>query len=168
MDWHIVGEMIGSLCKQLGPGVYENCKETILSAIQSEMKYNPNTNTDDAETNIANGYNNFAGMPKMETDQNDISGAFKSEDAPGSSFEKMTVFDAAPRGVRSSKLETLLKCVMHVISALRNDFKPYISQDFLETVLATLQHHNRFVREVGFNLCSTLLEAGMFHREYFC
>lgn len=83
-----------------------------------------------------------------------------SSSFPLSSFDKITVFEASPKGVRSSKLETILKCLINVVNALGAQFKTYVDEEYVGTILNTLQHPNRFVREAGFLLCSVLLDSG--------
>ena len=38
-------------------------------------------------------------------------------------------------------------------------FAPYINEEMMELILRSLHHTNRFVRESGFQTCSTLIEA---------
>lgn len=109
----------------------------------------------------------------METDQDESNSVVPSipshenhggpSNFPSSSFDKITVFEASPKGVRSSKLETVLKCHINIVNAIGSQFQPFVDDDFVEAILNTLQHPNRFVREVGFLLCSVLLDSGNFN-----
>lgn len=163
----ISGDIIGALCKQLGPQVYENCKEIITNLIGAELR---------CVFNSGDEFNHMDSRDfKMETDQEETftkakstnsaviqhpHNNYSSHDSSLPSFERITVFEASPKGVRSSNLETVLKCLINIVNALGPQFACYVSQNFLEMVLNSLQHPNRFVREVGFSLCVALLDAG--------
>jgi len=159
---------MGALSKQLGPQVFESCRETIQDLITSELRFilsagdeHITLNRDIAVLNMETDSPASSPVLPDQGEQQLISSSYcPSSDIPVASFDKITVFEASPKGVRSSKLETLLKCLVSIVNAIGPQFKNYVDRNFVETILATLQHPNRFVREAGFSLSSALLDAG--------
>lgn len=147
----------------MGPSVYESCREVVRSIMASELRSSMNGEDDESLQGV-----------DMETDGDDtsievpaISTFTKQPNSfPPSSFDKITVFEASPKGVRSSKMETVLKCLISIVNAIGPQFKAFVDDEFVDAILNSLQHPNRFCRESGFLLCSVLLDSGMISNIY--
>ncbi|CAL8126350.1 unnamed protein product [Orchesella dallaii] len=169
----LAGDIMGALSKQLGPQVFESCRETIQDLITSELRCILSAGDEQITLNrdiaVLNMETDSPASSPVLPDQGElISNSYcPSSDIPVASFDKITVFEASPKGVRSSKLETLLKCLVSIVNAIGPQFKIYVDKTFIETILITLQHPNRFVREAGFSLSSVLLDAGCIDFELF-
>lgn len=157
-----IGDIIGALTKRLGPTVYENCREVIKTLMDMELKsvLSAGEDLDNSKHLMETDEDEQVPVPPIPTFGNHGN---SSSSFPPSSFDKITVFEASPKGVRSSKLETILKCLINVVNALGAQFKTYVDEEYVGTILNTLQHPNRFVREAGFLLCSVLLDSGKMH-----
>lgn len=57
-------------------------------------------------------------------------------------------------------LETSLKALQSMIEGCGTDFQPFVDEELLSLVFRTLTHTNRFVRETGFYVCSSLVCCG--------
>lgn len=57
-------------------------------------------------------------------------------------------------------LETSLKCLQAMIDGCGAFFQPFVDDDLLQLIFTTLTHTNRFVRETGFYVCSSLVGCG--------
>lgn len=47
-----------------------------------------------------------------------------------------------------------------MVDGCGENFKPYITNDFLELLFKTLSHTNRFVRETGYYVLGSLVSCG--------
>lgn len=64
-------------------------------------------------------------------------------------------------------LETSLKALQYMIEGCGSHFHSFMDEELIAIILKTLTHSNRFVRETGFYLCSSLFlsinsENGMY------
>nr|KAG5714484.1 hypothetical protein BaRGS_006930 [Batillaria attramentaria] len=57
-------------------------------------------------------------------------------------------------------LETYMKCLQSVIGGCGYAFNQFVDQELLDLIFSTLTHTNRFVRETGFYVCSSLVGCG--------
>lgn len=57
-------------------------------------------------------------------------------------------------------LETSMKALQSMIEGCGTNFQPFVDEDLLSLVFKTLTHPNRFVRETGFYVCSSLFSCG--------
>lgn len=52
------------------------------------------------------------------------------------------------------------RCLQYIIEGLGHNFNPYVDQDLLDLIFRALTHTNRFVRETGYYVCSSLVACG--------
>ena len=57
-------------------------------------------------------------------------------------------------------LETSMKCLQAMIDGSGADFQPFVEDELLELIFTALAHTNRFVRETGYYVCSSLVGCG--------
>lgn len=57
-------------------------------------------------------------------------------------------------------LETSLKALQAMIEGCERNFQPFMDEELLSLIFKTLTHTNRFVRETGFYVCSSLVSCG--------
>eukprot|EP00163_Fabomonas_tropica_P005317 TRINITY_DN14826_c0_g2_i1.p1 TRINITY_DN14826_c0_g2~~TRINITY_DN14826_c0_g2_i1.p1 ORF type:complete len:711 (-),score=131.78 TRINITY_DN14826_c0_g2_i1:100-2232(-) len=53
-------------------------------------------------------------------------------------------------------LETSMRALERIMSALGNDFAPHVTDELLNLIASSLSHINRFVREIGYFTCAGL------------
>ncbi|GBM98395.1 hypothetical protein AVEN_53774-1 [Araneus ventricosus] len=138
------GEVLGSLCYLKGPEVYNQCKDYLLQLIKENME-------------------------RDVMDISDASDVFSS-DAEGDANEP-------PKGQRVRRLssdaaqifhdtagwkclETSMKCLQFMVDGCGENFKPFITNEFLDLLFKTLSHTNRFVRETGYYVLASLVGCG--------
>lgn len=54
-------------------------------------------------------------------------------------------------------LETSMKCLQFIVDGCGENFKTYITNDFIELLFKALSHTNRFVRETGYYMLGSLV-----------
>ena len=53
------------------------------------------------------------------------------------------------------------RCLQSVIEGCGHEFNDYVDQDLLDLIFRALTHTNRFVRETGYYVCSSLVSCGL-------
>ncbi|XP_071164390.1 uncharacterized protein [Mytilus edulis] len=138
------GEVLGALCKKIGPEIYGDVKDQILNGIRSNLERE---------------------MPTGDEHQNDDDVeklVEKLSSSPGG--EKRINVDAAQifhdtAGWKS--LETWMKCLECVVHSCGHLFNKYVDQELLDLIFMALLHTNRFVRETGFYVCAAIVSIGV-------
>ncbi|KAK3597150.1 hypothetical protein CHS0354_038078 [Potamilus streckersoni] len=138
------GEVLGLLCRKLGPEVYVQSKTVILEGIHSNLERDPMTESGSSEQE---------GTDKLFE---------KLSSSP--SGERRNSADAAQifhdtAGWKS--LETWMKCLQCVIEGCGHLFNSFVDQELLDLIFRALTHTNRFVRETGYYVCSVLVTCGV-------
>lgn len=138
------GEVIGTLCKKIGPSVYEACKTRVLEGIHSNLERDPLTESSISEHDETEKLiEKLSSSPRGERRY---------------SAEAAQIFhDTA--GWKS--LETWMKCLQSIIDGLGHNFNQFVDQDLLDLVFRALTHTNRFVRETGYYVCASLVACGL-------
>ncbi|XP_078313834.1 uncharacterized protein LOC111130281 [Crassostrea virginica] len=140
------GEVLGALCKKIGPAVYENCKSTILEGIRSNLERERMSVSSQQE--------------QEETDK--LMEKLSSSPARTNSVDADQIFhDTA--GWKS--LETWMKCLQSVVDNCGHLFNECVDQELLKLIFQALDHTNRFVRETGYYVCSSLVSIGVKDKE---
>ncbi|XP_041353501.1 uncharacterized protein LOC121371570 [Gigantopelta aegis] len=138
------GEVMGALCKLVGSDVYSESKLVILEGIRSNLERQPGH--EEAEKLVE----------KL--------GQSTSPIEPGArrgSLEATEIFhDTA--GWKS--LETWMKCLQNMIEGSSYGFNRFVNQELLDLIFSALDHTNRFVRETGYYVCSSLVGCGLKER----
>ena len=116
------GELLGALVSAQGVGVYDDCKDLIMSLIRDNMERKGEV---ESEGGVAGGVPE--GRPHSPFGH-----------SSGSIFHETA-------GWRN--LETSVKCLQSVVEGCQG-FTP--DPELMSLVFATLDHTNRFVRETGF------------------
>ncbi|KAK7507023.1 hypothetical protein BaRGS_00001874 [Batillaria attramentaria] len=137
------GEVLGALCAKLGPEIYSRTKSKILEGIQSNLERQPLSETghmehEDAEKLVEKLSSSPSNLRRVSSDASQI------------------FHDTA--GWKS--LETYMKCLQSVIGGCGYAFNQFVDQELLDLIFSTLTHTNRFVRETGFYVCSSLVGCG--------
>lgn len=57
-------------------------------------------------------------------------------------------------------LEPSMKCLLCMIENLNTNFCKFVDEQLICLMWASLSHHNRFVRELGFQIVNSLIIAG--------
>lgn len=136
------GEVLGILCGKIGPAVYQECKEYVLRLIQSNL-----------ERQVA--YDDGSKHEQLETER--LMEKLAGPSQRRNSAEAAQIFhDTA--GWKN--LETSLKCLQAMIDGCGASFQVFVDDDLLKLIFTTLTHANRFVRETGFYVCSSLVGCG--------
>ncbi|KAL4237616.1 hypothetical protein ACF0H5_002330 [Mactra antiquata] len=138
------GEVLGALCRKIGPRVYEECRSNVLLGILTNLERDPLT-----DSNIS---------VQDETDRliDKLSSSPRGEKRHGT--EAAQIFhDTA--GWKS--LETWMKCLQSMIEGLGHHFNQFVDQELLDLIFRALTHTNRFVRETGYYVCSSIVECGV-------
>ncbi|KAJ9574061.1 hypothetical protein L9F63_008587, partial [Diploptera punctata] len=137
------GEVVGVLCNKLGVVVYQESKEYVLRLIQSNL-----------ERQIADD-DDGSKYEQIETER--LMEKLAGPSQRRNSAEATQIFhDTA--GWKN--LETSLKCLQAMIEGSGADFQPFVEDELLELIFTTLTHTNRFVRETGYYVCSSLVGCG--------
>ena len=53
------------------------------------------------------------------------------------------------------------RCLQSVINGCGHEFNDYVDQELLDLIFRALTHTNRFVRETGYYVCSSLVSCGL-------
>ncbi|KAL0266896.1 UNVERIFIED_CONTAM: hypothetical protein PYX00_009320 [Menopon gallinae] len=136
------GEVFGALCQRIGPAIYQEMKEMMLKLIQSNL-----------ERNVAD--DDSSRLEQFETEK-------LVEKLVGSSSVENRANDAVQVFQETAgwkNLETNLRALQCMIEGCGTNFQPFMEEDLLSLVFRTLTHPNRFVRETGFYVCSSLFSC---------
>ncbi|XP_025103889.1 uncharacterized protein LOC112569974 [Pomacea canaliculata] len=139
----VAGEVLGALCRTLGPQIYGRIKSQILEGIRSNLERQPITES---------------GMMEQENMEKLVEKLSSSPSSP-----RRTSSDAAQifhdtAGWKS--LETYMKCLQSVIEGCGYGFNEFVDQELLDLIFSALVHTNRFVRETGYYVCASLVGCG--------
>ncbi|XP_005089198.1 uncharacterized protein LOC101848704 [Aplysia californica] len=144
------GELLGILCKILGPDVYEKSKSQILDGIRSNLERH-GLGEDSSPDDMVDSSNQ---QPESILSSSPNTSARLIERR--SSDASQIFHDTA--GWKS--LETYMKCLQSVILGCGNKFNPFVDQELLDLIFEALTHTNRFVRETGYYVCGALVTCG--------
>ncbi|XP_069690165.1 uncharacterized protein [Periplaneta americana] len=137
------GEVLGILCGKIGPAVYQECKDYVLRLIQSNLERQAGDDDDGSK------------HEQIETEK--LMEKLAGPSQRRNSAEAAQIFhDTA--GWKN--LETSLKCLQAMIDGCGANFQPFVDDELLHLIFTTLTHTNRFVRETGFYVCSSLVSCG--------
>lgn len=141
----VAGEIMGLFCQKHGSSVFTCCRDKILDGISSNLE---------RESLILG--------EASATDQEDTEKLLKK--FPASTSPRRSSIDAAQifhdtAGWKS--LETWMKCLKSVIEGCGHHFNQYVDQKLMDLIFNALTHTNRFVRETGYYLCSSLVDCGL-------
>ncbi|XP_061173141.1 uncharacterized protein LOC133182346 [Saccostrea echinata] len=140
------GEVLGALCKKVGPAVYENSRSAILEGIRSNLEREKLSESSQQE--------------QEETER--LMEKLSSSPARKSSVDAEQIFhDTA--GWKS--LETWMKCLQCVVDNCGHLFNNCVDQELLDLIFQALEHTNRFVRETGYYVCASLVSIGVKGKE---
>lgn len=139
------GEVLGSLCYLKGPEIYGSCSNYVLQLIKDNLE------RDTMDTSSVFG--DDCDSPDSEKP---ASPAPKQRVRRLSSDASQIFHDTA--GWKC--LETSMKCLQFMVDGCGENFKPFITNDFLELLFSTLSHTNRFVRETGYYVLGSLVSCG--------
>ncbi|KAJ4426515.1 hypothetical protein ANN_27329 [Periplaneta americana] len=143
------GEVLGILCGKIGPAVYQECKDYVLRLIQSNLERQAGDDDDGSK------------HEQIETEK--LMEKLAGPSQRRNSAEAAQIFhDTA--GWKN--LETSLKCLQAMIDGCGANFQPFVDDELLHLIFTTLTHTNRFVRETGFYVCSSLVSCGNTDQEY--
>lgn len=132
------GECLGELCNQFGPPVYQACRGTVLMLVQTNLERKV-----DKE--------NKSGAEEIQE-----TGKLMEKLARNQSWEASSIFhDTA--GWKN--LETSLSCLQRMVEGLGILASQFINEELLHLIFICLTHTNRFVRETGFHVCTTLVSV---------
>ncbi|XP_067011656.1 uncharacterized protein [Anabrus simplex] len=136
------GEVLGALCEKCGPEVYQETKDYVLHLVRSNLERQM---TEDDSSK----------QEQMETEK--LMEKLAGPSQRRNSAEAAQIFhDTA--GWKN--LETSLKCLQCMIEGCGTNFQPFVDDELLGLIFQTLTHTNRFVRETGFYVCSSLVSCG--------
>lgn len=136
------GDVLGALCAKCGTIIYQETKDYVLNLVRNNL-----------ERQIA--ADDGSRQEKIETEKlmEKLAGSSKRRN----SAEAAQIFhDTA--GWKN--LESSLKCLQAMIDGCGINFQPFVDEELLELVFQTLMHTNRFVRETGLFVCSSLVSCG--------
>ncbi|XP_071507896.1 uncharacterized protein [Diadema antillarum] len=134
------GELLGALCRRQGCEVYLLCREDIFNGVKPNLARAPLGDTMlDEQTRVDHLVEKLA----------------SGTSPPGSSVAEHIFHDTAGW----NHLETWMRCLQSVIEGCGSQFLPFIDQELLDLIFQTLTHTNRFVRETGFYVCSSLVSC---------
>ncbi|KAK2162572.1 hypothetical protein LSH36_96g05027 [Paralvinella palmiformis] len=137
------GEILGTLCRCHGTSVYDSIKDRVLEGVLTNLQRQPLEESSKEEQKHA----------EQLTEK--IAGADKSQKRRNSADAEQIFHDTA--GWKS--LETYMKCLQAVIDGCGPGFNKYIDVELLSLISQTLTHTNRFVRETGYYVCSSLVSC---------
>nr|VZI41487.1 unnamed protein product [Spirometra erinaceieuropaei] len=129
-------ELMEVLCAKNGLPMFQNFLPTIKGGIEENLERDP-----------------LCTSQEMEASQKELDLA--TDRNPNLSKSSLTIFhDTA--GWRN--LETWMKCLEHCITGLGSDlFKDFRDPEILSLIFKAVNHTNRFVRETGYELLSTVI-----------
>ncbi len=134
-----VANLLKSLIINHGVTIYDNCKETILENIEKNFI----REIDEAEEDL--------GQPKNVEVYYDNP---LLADPGNLEQEKKKMHDT--EGWQN--LETSMRVLQGIIEGAKLTFAPYIDESIYSILRRAGKHLNRFVREIGYFLCNTILE----------
>ncbi|XP_038077963.1 uncharacterized protein LOC119745577 [Patiria miniata] len=134
------GEVLGALCKRCGTEVYQSACELIHDGVRNNLERIPLSERSEGERE-----NTHILMEKLAV----------QHEQGGSATAEQIFHDTA--GWKN--LETWMKCLESVINGCGPHFVPFITQDLLDLIFQTLTHTNRFVRETGYYVMSSLVSC---------
>ncbi|KAK6621052.1 hypothetical protein RUM43_011356 [Polyplax serrata] len=137
------GEVLGCLCKKVGSEVYQESKDIVLRLIQSNLERN--IPEDDSSK-----------LEQFETGKL----IEKLVGSAGSERKGTDVAQIFQETAGWKNLETSLKALQAMIEGCERNFQPFMDEELLSLIFKTLTHTNRFVRETGFYVCSSLVSCG--------
>ena len=138
------GEVLGTLCKKVGPETYGDVKDQILQGIHSNLEREmPSSEEDDGKDDVEKLVQKLSSSPGGEKRIN-IDAAQIFHDTAG-----------------WKSLETWMKCLECIVTSCGHLFNPYVDQELLDLIFEALLHTNRFVRETGFYVCAALVSIGV-------
>ncbi|EEB20167.1 hypothetical protein Phum_PHUM604480 [Pediculus humanus corporis] len=138
------GEVLGCLCKKVGVEIYQETKDTILRLIQSNLE---RTIPEDDSSKLE----------QFETGK-------LIEKLVGGSGPERRGTDVAQIFQDSTgwqNLETSLKAFQFMVEGCGAHFQPFMDEELFLLIFKTLCHTNRFVRETGYYVCSSLVSCGV-------
>ncbi|KAL3873788.1 hypothetical protein ACJMK2_036873 [Sinanodonta woodiana] len=140
----LLGEVLGVLCRKLGPEVYVQSKAVILDGIHSNLERDPMTDTGSSEQEGTEKlFEKLSSSPRGER-RNSADAAQIFHDTAG-----------------WKSLETWMKCLQCVIEGCGHLFNSFVDQELLDLIFHALTHTNRFVRETSYYVCSVLVTCGV-------
>ncbi|KAK6182480.1 hypothetical protein SNE40_010161 [Patella caerulea] len=147
------GEIIGALCKKIGTDVYKETKVKILDGIKTNLERQTlsDETTDKLADKLAPG-----GLLPAESSESSSEYYLLTKQQNSITDAAQIFHDTA--GWKS--LETWMKCLQNVIEGCGYGFNEFVDQDLLDLVFSSLTHTNRFVRETGYYVCSSLVGCG--------
>ncbi|XP_050404936.1 uncharacterized protein LOC126820858 [Patella vulgata] len=147
------GEVIGALCKKIGTNVYKDTKVKILEGIKTNLERQ--TLSDETTDKLADKLAPENLLP-AESSENSSEYYLLTKQQKSITDAAQIFHDTA--GWKS--LETWMKCLQNVIEGCGYGFNEFVDQDLLDLVFSSLTHTNRFVRETGYYVCSSLVGCG--------
>ena len=130
------GQCLGELCTHHGPAVYQTCKATVLMLVRNNLERKVEKENKSGAEEI---HETGKLMEKLTRNQ---------------SWEASSIFhDTA--GWKN--LETSLSCLQRMVEGLGILATQFIDEELLNLIFTCLTHTNRFVRETGFHVCTTLI-----------
>uniref|UniRef100_UPI00358EA03A uncharacterized protein isoform X1 n=1 Tax=Myxine glutinosa TaxID=7769 RepID=UPI00358EA03A len=146
------GEVLGALCECMGSTVFEACRDKIMHLVHSNLERSPTCDMDELEPEETQQLVDKLVCSRLDRGPEEVQqyahAAQIFHDTAGWKF-----------------LETSMKCLQCMIVGLGVKFNPMITQDMLDLLFAVLGHTNRFVRETGCYVCSSLVSCGCIHGE---
>ncbi|XP_060077620.1 uncharacterized protein LOC132557146, partial [Ylistrum balloti] len=136
------GEVLGALCKKVGPEIYNRSKTVILDKISVNLERDPMMEVDKTEHDETTKL-----MEKLSS----------SPGRRGSADAEQIFHDTA--GWKN--LETSMKCLQSVVEGCSHQFAEFVNQELLDLIFRALKHTNRFVRETGFYVCASIVATGL-------
>uniref|UniRef100_T1JGS2 TOG domain-containing protein n=1 Tax=Strigamia maritima TaxID=126957 RepID=T1JGS2_STRMM len=123
------GEVLGVLCIKFGPTIYAQSRDVVLNLIRTNLSREmSNSNMDCAESNKCS----------CESRMTDATQIF--HDTAGWKF-----------------LETSMKALQSMVDGCGQQFEEFVTQELIDLIFESLSHANRFVRETGFGVLSSLI-----------
>jgi len=132
------GECLGALCLHFGEVVYRDCKEVVLKLITNNLERKMDVD-------------NESGMNEIQETEK-----LMEKLVGKSTGEAAQVFhDTA--GWKN--LETSMKCLQCLVEGCGVSFHVHVDEQLLGLIFTCLTHTNRFVRETGFQVCSSIISV---------
>ncbi|KAK2178117.1 hypothetical protein NP493_558g01003 [Ridgeia piscesae] len=153
------GEVMGMLCRRVGPSIYEDTKDVIMQGVITNLERQPMIEP------------SASGHVDTEKLAEKLTGSTSGSDAdgsisPGTSPRRVTMLQRLSSTSAEEifhdtagwkSLETWMKCLQAVINGCGTNFNRFVTQELLDLIFQTLSHTNRFVRETGYYVCGSLV-----------
>ncbi|XP_071081412.1 uncharacterized protein [Haliotis cracherodii] len=152
------GEVIGSLCRTAGADIYKQAREKVLTGIRENLERQPldgETGDDRCQQERLMEKLVPGSIPPSPPPSPPVSPLPAGQQRRRNSAEQI-FHDTA--GWKS--LETWMKCLQAAIEGCGPSFNSFVDQELLDLIFAALVHTNRFVRETGYYVCSSLVDSG--------